>query len=440
MAADKIDFQLLFEHLPSLYLIIKPDCTIVEVSKPYLAATMTTREGILGRNLFDVFPDNPNDPNALGSMKLRESLKNVLKYKKKDIMGVTKYDIRRTEKEGGGFEERFWSPENSPVFDANGNIIYIVHRVEDVTEFIHLKQRGEEQQLFNKALYEKNEKMAAEIYLKSLEQIQSNQKIDVFQKELLQANQSLETLNKQLLEADIRKSEFVATVSHELRTPMNAILGFSELLKTQLAGPLTPKQDEYIGNIYKSGHHLLMLINDILDLSKIEAGKLQLTPEPIDVKRILNEALSIFNEKLINKKIDLKLHVDSAIGVATFDPIRLKQIIFNLLSNAVKFTSEGKSVSVDAVLVGNKIVKITVTDSGAGIPRQELENLFKPYSQFDNTKMINPEGTGLGLMIVKRLVELQAGTIEVNSVLNVGTSFIIQLPYHPDKNTRGKYE
>jgi len=138
------DFRLLFESAPGLYLVLKPDLTIVAVSNAYLKATMTTRKEILGRGIFDVFPDNPNDPNADGVRNLRASLERVLDQRTPDTMPVQKYDIRRPETEGGGFEERHWSPVNTPVFAADRTIQYIIHRVEDVTEFLALQKQGQQ--------------------------------------------------------------------------------------------------------------------------------------------------------------------------------------------------------------------------------------------------------------------------------------------------------
>src|SRR5438552_1062570 len=137
------DFRKLFESAPGLYLVLKPDLTIVAVSDAYLNATMTKREPIMGRHLFDVFPDNPDDPSATGVQNLRASLGRVLKDRRGDAMALQKYDIRRPAEEGGGFEERYWSPFNSPVFDDAGDLAYIIHRVEDVTDFVRLQQRGE---------------------------------------------------------------------------------------------------------------------------------------------------------------------------------------------------------------------------------------------------------------------------------------------------------
>src|SRR5574341_1672719 len=155
------DFRTLFESAPGLYLVLAPDLTIPAVSNAYLQATMTVRDQILGRTLFDVFPDNPDDPAATGTSNLRASLDRVLQTKQPDTMAVQKYDIRRPESEGGGFEERFWSPMNSPVPGADGRVRYIIHRVEDVTEFVRLKQRGSEQTRVTEELRKRAGRMEA---------------------------------------------------------------------------------------------------------------------------------------------------------------------------------------------------------------------------------------------------------------------------------------
>src|SRR5262245_55757879 len=168
------DFRALFESSPGLYLVLTPDLTIVAVSEAYLSATMTRREDILGRGIFDVFPDNPEDPNASGVRNLSASLQRVLEERVQDMMPVQKYDIRRPQSEGGAFEERFWSPINSPVFGAIGELRYIIHRVEDVTEFIRLKQFGSEQEKLSQELRTRAEHMEAEVYLRAKQLEEAN--------------------------------------------------------------------------------------------------------------------------------------------------------------------------------------------------------------------------------------------------------------------------
>jgi len=171
------DFRSLFESAPGLYLVLAPDLTIVAASEAYLQATFTKREEILGRGIFDVFPDNPDDPTAMGVANLRASLERVLRNGVPDAMAFQKYDIRKTEAEGGGFEERYWSPINSPVISVDGQVVNIIHRVEDVTEFVRLKQEGIEQDQFNEDLRMRSDQMEAEVYLRAQEVAEANRKL-----------------------------------------------------------------------------------------------------------------------------------------------------------------------------------------------------------------------------------------------------------------------
>ena len=183
------DFRVLFESGPGLYLVLTPDFMIVAASDAYLRATMTKREEILGRGIFDVFPDNPTDPNATGVRNLSDSLERVVKGRVSDAMAVQKYDIRRPESEGGEFEERYWSPVNSPIFGADSNIAYIIHRVEDVTEFVRIKMRGVEQDRLAQELRTRGELLEAEVFLQIQE---TNQKLRNANEELTRLRADLE--------------------------------------------------------------------------------------------------------------------------------------------------------------------------------------------------------------------------------------------------------
>jgi len=238
-----------------------------------------------------------------------------------------------------------------------------------------------------------------------------------------------EVRHKQRLEDILRfKSEFIANMSHELRTPLNSIIGFSELLEDQLAGPLTEKQRGYVHNVWTSGRHLLDLINDILDLSKIEAGKIELHMETSSLREGLVAALTIVRPQAAKKRISLRSEIVAETRV-TADPLRLKQIVYNLLSNAIKFTPEGGQVSVAARTVEDAFVEIAVTDTGVGIRAEDLPKLFREFSQVGGEYASEQHGTGLGLALSKRLVELHGGQIWVESEgENKGSTFAFRLP------------
>jgi len=243
----------------------------------------------------------------------------------------------------------------------------------------------------------------------------------------LQSRQAeIEMKNQDLERADQMKSEFLANMSHELRTPLNAIIGFSELLQEQFYGPLNTEQDEYLTNIRTAGEHLLGLINDILDLSKIEAGRMELDLEEVDLPQVLASSITIVKEKAHNNSIHLSVDAGDT-GAITADARKLKQIIFNLLSNAVKFTPSGGAVNLTAHTEG-AMVAIAVTDTGAGIGPEDQQKLFREFTQVDGSLSRRHEGTGLGLALTKRLVELHHGTISVHSVLGAGSTFTVRLP------------
>ncbi|MBN9288982.1 MAG: hypothetical protein BGO43_08150 [Gammaproteobacteria bacterium 39-13] len=239
--------------------------------------------------------------------------------------------------------------------------------------------------------------------------------------------------NKKLKYADLMKSKFIATMSHELRTPLNGIIGFSEVLKDGLLGPLNEKQREYCSDIYNSGQFLLELINDILDLSKVEAGKMELEIEPFDLKQLLEQSLTIIKTKAAQYHIDLELEIEDLINLCTYDPRKLKQIIYNLLSNAVKFAPNDSIVKVHAYLKNKYTLVIAVTDTGIGIAKEDLKRLFRPFEQIHSAAKTREKGTGLGLVIARHLAELHGGTVNVASIEGKGSTFTIELPYFPYK-------
>ena len=690
------DFQALFQSAPGLYLVLTPDLNIVEVSDAYLRATMTQREEILGRGIFDVFPDNPDDPSATGVRNLRASLLRVIQDKTPDTMAVQKYDIRKPESEGGGFEERFWSPVNSPVFGPDKGVVYIIHRVEDVTEFIRLKQQTLEQEKLAEKLRTHAGQMEAEIFQRAGEVQEANRRLEaanqallrelserkraqealtksqkrlsttlgsigdaviatdmngaisfmnpvaesltgwtqaeaagmpmdlvfdivnketrrpvenpvkkvfregkivgladhtilrsksgkefdiedsaapiltetgeafgvvlVFrditdkklaeeetrrQKDLLQlilasvadgvvvadtagkflvfnaaaerfigigatdasperwseqygsflpdgvtlfpaeelplvramrgesvdavelfirnqhvpegrllsitgrplkgedgslkggvvvlhditlekrAQEAL-TLAKEEAERTSRfKDQFLSTMSHELRTPLNAVLGFSDLLADERYGPLNEKQRRYIDHIHTGGKHLLSLISDILDLSKIEAGRMELAIENLSVQGAFSEVLSVMQPLADKKSHALSAKAEAGFSVRA-DATRFKQILMNLIGNAIKFTPDGGRIELSGLLDGGR-VRVEVKDNGPGIPDEEKKQIFEAFYRLRESGK-KSEGTGLGLAITQRLVELHGEELSLNSQVGQGSCFYFSLP------------
>jgi PAS domain S-box-containing protein len=809
------DFQALFQSAPGLYLVLTPDLTIVAVSDAYLRATMTKRPEILGRGVFDVFPDNPDDPYATGSRNLRTSLQRVIQDKTPDTMAVQKYDIRKPESEGGGFEERFWSPVNSPVFASDESVLYIIHRVEDVTEFVRLKQQTLEQEKLAEKLRTRAGQIEAEVYQRAAEVQQANRRLEAANQALLRelserkwaqaaltksekwlsttlgsigdaviatdvngavsfmnpvaesltgwtqaeaAGNSMDLVfnivNKEtrlpvenpvkkvlragkivgladhtlllskngkefdiedsaapiltnsgeafgvvlvfrditeskraeqalrqsearyhllfdsnphpvwvydlqtlgildvnhsavlnygysreeflsltikdirppedvpaLLESTVKtppdlegvgvwrhckkdgtlidveitshplvyggknarlvvatdittrkkaeealrqseerfrllvsevadyailmldpegriaswnagaerikgykadeiigqhfsrfypsedleagkpayelkvagergryeeegwrirkdgsrfwahvvitalrdgterlrgfakvtrditehkrtqdlimhakedaeraskfKDQFLSTMSHELRTPLNAVLGFSDLLADERYGPLNDRQRRYIDHIHTGGKHLLKLISDILDLSKIEAGRMELTRENVAVASAFTEVISALYPLAEKKSQTLLQQVEPNLHVRA-DAMRFKQVLTNLIGNAIKFTPEGGRIQLVARQVHNQ-VKIEVRDNGPGIPPEQQQRIFEAFVRLTQAGSAT-EGTGLGLAITARLVELHGSTLGIESQPGEGACFYFSLP------------
>ncbi len=234
--------------------------------------------------------------------------------------------------------------------------------------------------------------------------------------------------NAELEQANKMKSEFLANISHELRTPLNAVIGFSEVLKDGMLGELNSKQEEYASDIFKSGQHLLSLINDILDLSKIEADKMTLDPEPVNIKELIRNAISIVRERAFAKKIALTQNIDPPVSSVLADARQIKQMVYNLLTNAIKFTPEGGKVNIHAYKKGENFI-IDVQDNGIGITPEDQTRLFKPFEQLDSSVARKYEGPGLGLVLAQRFAELHSGSISVHSKPNEGSCFTISIPY-----------
>jgi len=258
---------------------------------------------------------------------------------------------------------------------------------------------------------------------------------------LRERNEEIELKNRQLDEASRMKSEFLANMSHELRTPLNAILGFSEAIKDGMFGEVNEKQEEGLGVVFDSGQHLLSLINDILDLSKIEAGKMELDCSTFDVNEVVERSTSIIKEKASKHNIHLNLSLDPELGTITADERKVKQILFNLLSNATKFTPDNGSITITTRLHKHEVpicskeedrphdfVSIAVEDTGIGMAAQDLSKLFTPFQQLDSSLSKKYQGTGLGLAMVKRLIELHNGCVDVHSDLGKGSCFTACLP------------
>jgi len=248
--------------------------------------------------------------------------------------------------------------------------------------------------------------------------------------EIRRRSAELETQNRRIQEASRLKSEFLANMSHELRTPLNAILGFAELLHDGQVDPASPTHKEFLGDILISGRHLLQLINDVLDLAKVEAGKLEFRPEPVEVPRLVGEVIAILRTSAAQKQIRMETQLDPSVAELTVDPARLKQVAYNYLSNALKFTPQGGSVTLRVKADGEHRFRLEVQDTGIGIAPDDLGRLFVEFQQLEAGAAKRHQGTGLGLALTRRLVEAQGGSVGVRSTVGGGSTFHACLPRH----------
>jgi signal transduction histidine kinase/CheY-like chemotaxis protein len=470
--AEPIDFRLLFESAQGLYLVLTPGLKIIAVSDAYLRATKTEREKILGRGIFDVFPDNPDDPGATGVRQLRASLNAVLQTRQPDTMAVQKYDIRRPESEGGGFEERYWSPVNSPVIGPNGEVIYIIHRVEDVTEFITLKQAGEKA---THALLTRSEQMEAEIFSRANELAETNRKLTGANQELARLYDQISSLmaqaddelrlskgeeepaipqqpigveemlrrvgelitGHQRLEEELRQSQKMEAVgllaggiAHDFNNVLNVIIGYSKLLLQKL--PAGERAHRQVAEICKAGERAAGLTQQLLAFSR----KQVLQPRVVNFADTLREMDSLVR-RVIGEDIEVATKIHDDVARVKIDPSQVQQVILNLVVNARdampkggKLTLELSNANLDAsyarihhIAPGNYVM-LAVSDNGCGMTPEVRQHAFEP---FFTTKEVG-SGTGLGLATVYGIIRQSGGHIWLYSEPGVGTTFKMFFP------------
>ncbi|ATB27361.1 ATP-binding protein [Melittangium boletus] len=407
-----LDFQVLFEAVPASYLVLTPRFDIVAVSDAYLRDTRTRRQEILGRGVFEVFPHNPDDPDATGPRNLRASLERVLQTRAPDTMGVLKYDIPRPAAEGGGFEERYWSPVNTPVLDDSGEVLYLLHRAEDVTEFVLLQRQGVEQLQRNERLQARTEEMELENYQRARQLQDAN-------RQLLQANEKLGRLNQ-------RQSEFFANVSHELRTPLALVLGPVEDLLAGRAGALSEPVRDELERLSRHAARLPRLVNALVDFSRLESGHDEADFEPLDLAAATEELAQGFRPVVERAGLTLTVDCPPLSQPVHVDRRMWEKIVLNLVSNAYKFTFEG-GLTVRLRERGGRAV-LDVMDTGTGIPPSDVPHLFERFHRVRGARTRSQEGMGIGLALVQELTRLHGGGARVASVEGQGSTFTVDLP------------
>jgi signal transduction histidine kinase len=401
----ELDFRVLFEASPDVLLVLRPDApryTMVAATRARLEATHTTLAETLGRGLFELFPDNPDDPAATGSRNLRASLDRVVATRAPDTMAVQKYDIRGPD---GVFEARYWSPKNLPVLSPDGSLAYIFHRVEDVTELVRASEAGVE-------LRDRTRAMEREVVARS--------------RELAAANRGLREANARLGELDQAKTAFFSNVSHEFRTPLTLMLGPLEDALADRADPLGPAQARRLRMVEGNAVRLLKLVNALLDFSRLEAGRAEACFAPLDAARFTAELAGMFQSATEKANLALRVDCPPLRELPWVDREMWEKIVLNLVSNAFKFTPAG-SISVQVREEPARVV-LEVADTGVGIPTAELPRIFERFHRVAGVQGRTFEGTGIGLALVDELVTLHGGEVGVESRLGVGTTFRVAIP------------
>ncbi len=394
LSHSRAELQSLFESLPGLYLVLTPEFKIVAVSDAYLEATMTERAKIIGQGLFEVFPDNPDEPAATGEINLRASLNRVLEQRVPHTMAIQKYDIRRPD---GVFEERYWSPINSPLLGADHQVQYIIHRVEDVTEFVRSKSPSVSGSAEMNA---RMEQMEAEIF-------QSSQKIQ-------SANKQLEAANKEL-------ESFSYSVSHDLRAPLRAMDGFSRAVLEDYGAQLPADGLRYLQIIRTSAQRMGNLIDDLLSFSRL--SRAPLSKRTIKVSRLVQDTLEELNSQREGRQIQLSI---TDLPDCEGDPALLKQVWINLLSNALKYTHKRESAEIEIgcnPVEGRNVYH--VRDNGTGFDMRYAHKLFGVFQRLHRAE--DYDGTGVGLAIVQRIIHRHGGRVWAEAAVDQGATFYFTL-------------
>lgn len=420
------DFRLMFESVPGLFLVLLPDFTIIAASDAYLRATLTTRDQIVNRHLFEVFPDNPDNPAADGVANLRDSLERVLASKTADAMAMQKYDVPLPD--GSGFEERYWSPSNFPVLGNDGQIRFIMHRAEDVTSYVQLKKEREESGTLQVNAREldlplPDDSSAGARHLHALNR--------ALKLEILARN-SLEEANRELtckLQSNIAKLEasnkelesFSYSVSHDLRAPLRAIDGFARMLEEDVAAQLDDEAKRKLLVIRNNTRSMARLIDELLELSRL--GRKELSMGRLDMTELARTA---FEEATPALSVLPALTIGD-LPYAFGDMTLLPQVWVNLLSNAVKFSArcDNPQIDISGVAVRD-MVTYTVRDNGAGFDMRYYNKLFGVFQRLHRVSEF--EGTGVGLAIVQRIINRHGGRVWAEGAVGQGATFHFTLP------------
>jgi light-regulated signal transduction histidine kinase (bacteriophytochrome) len=364
-----VDFRALFECAPGRYVVLSPDFTILAATDAYVAASMQPRDVLIGRGLFDVFPDNPGNPAADGARNLRASLDRVLLSKQPDTMAMQRYDVRGSD---GVFEQRYWSPTNTPVLDRNGEVQALIHAVEDITDLVREHQR------------------------------------------LVESNNALGATNEEL-------EAFCYSIAHDLRAPLRGIQGFSQALLEDYSDSVDEKGQNYLQRVAAAALRMSELIDDLLNLSRISRSPVSRVP--VDLSAMARDVIKDLEDHYphrVSATIADGLH-------ATADARLVRIILENLFGNAFKFTAKVADARVEfGVEPTDGVATFFIRDNGAGFDEAYASKLFSPFQRLHSAKDF--PGTGIGLATVQRIVRRHGGRAFAKSTVDGGATFYFTLP------------
>lgn len=416
-------YRNIFEALPGAFLLLLPDAdfTIAGVSDEYLRATLTERDAIVGHPLFEMFPDNPDTPDANSTANLSRSLKRVVATRRADVMAVQRYDVRRAD--GTGFDVRYWSPVNAPIFADDGELLCIAHRVDNVTEYVRLTEAHAEQRAVTEMLTADKVSMEAEIVRRSID-------IDNAKQDLQVANAELAEYARRAREAAQGKDEFLAMLAHELRNPLAAITSALQLWD-MAAGADEARQERLLAVCKRQTKNLTRLVDDLLEMSRIDRGAVELQRKALNLRDVVDSAVHAVRELFDRHRLTMSTRVAPANFTAFGDATRLEQVLANLLTNAAKYSHPDGQVELllEPLPSQKNWARIVVTDHGRGIPAEKLDVIFDVFVQVDPGIDRARGGLGIGLALVRSIVKLHGGTVRAESEgLGHGSRFIVELP------------
>ena len=435
------EYQAIFEAVPSLYLILSPELTILNATDSYLRATMTRREQIVGRHIFEVFPDNPTDELSTGVSNLRASLERVRRERLADAMAVQKYDVRRPDSEGGGFEERFWSPVNTPALGRDGKLRYIIHKVEDVTMFMRLRQEGVAHSQRAEELQTRSARMEAEIVERAQQLQEANERVrqlnEGLEQRVAERTAELQHAEEQLRQAQKMEAigRLTGGIAHDFNNMLAVVLSYADLVLA--ADKLPAPTRHFVEQIAHAGQRAAALTHKLLTFSRQEVTQ----PRVVDINALLRETQS-FLTRLVGEAWQVKVFASDGAANVIVDPSHLEQVIANLVVNARDAMPDGGPITIETadiwldaddlqngvrVAPGPYLI-LSVSDSGVGMDAATKARIFEP---FFTTKDAG-HGTGLGLATVHGIVKQAHGHIWVYSEVGFGTVFKVYLPRAPD--------